>query len=433
MAATGAAAPPDLTPTRMRHYVAILTVLLASLYIAGAGYQLGRLLLPDGGNVPVSLEALEISPTRYEAARQILKHECLRWGAWTGARFLLAMLALYGGLLSRTQRACTRVLGKGPPPAWATVGPPAVVVLWSLLWCLPEAIVVGSPDAAGTGSIVRYLFQVAKELVWALGLVVLHRISPSRRAAFVIGISTILAVLLAAAEMDQHGSPRDRSIPPLSVATHPNCQAIGPLLAAEQFPPDRLFLRPLEGAYYSRGLRDETICIGGPLFHTSSPAELAAIVAHELGHRALHHFWMGLARATVSPAVNLALSLFLLDPQPRRFDEMPVSPLRDALLAAFGGDGSLGLVRGLCVSLALAALVDWLWRPVNNWISQTGEFAADRFAADRCGRKALMAALSKVPGVGIYSASRLFQLLYWGHPSVPYRIARVLAAEGGGG
>jgi STE24 endopeptidase len=160
------------------------------------------------------------------------------------------------------------------------------------------------------------------------------------------------------------------------------------------------------------------IALFDTLLGTLAPAEVLAVVAHEIGHYKRRHVQWGLVLAVAQSGVLFFLLSLVL--------ETP------ALFAAFGVDrpsvhaglvvfGILMTPIGLPLSLALNAL------------SRRHEYAADRFAADAVGSGRDLA-----HGLRRLSADTLANLtphpwyvaLHHSHPPVVERV-RVLEARGG--
>jgi STE24 endopeptidase len=107
------------------------------------------------------------------------------------------------------------------------------------------------------------------------------------------------------------------------------------------------------------------IIVSDTLVADYQPAEIEAVVAHELAHHARHDIWRSLAVDAIVAGLALAASDRVL--------RATAAPLRLAGMADVAG---LGVV-------ALAALaVGWLASPIVNAVSRVHERRADRFALD---------------------------------------------------
>ncbi|MDX7953182.1 M48 family metallopeptidase [Lichenihabitans sp. Uapishka_5] len=161
--------------------------------------------------------------------------------------------------------------------------------------------------------------------------------------------------------------------------------------------------------------RAKRIVLFDTLLSRSGTEEVAAVVAHELGHFRHRHVVFGLAQGAATLLVGLAAFGWLCQ-QPW-------------LLAGFGiawQDHALDLF----VCLLLASVVGPLLTPITNWISRRNEFQADDYARRAVGATPMISALT---GLARDNASTLtpdpvYALAHYSHPPVPVRVRQLRRA-----
>lgn len=162
---------------------------------------------------------------------------------------------------------------------------------------------------------------------------------------------------------------------------------------------------------YFTGLWRPRIVLFDTLVARSPPEELAAVLAHEIGHYLRRHVWKGLLLGLLGQALSLWL-LSGLAAWPPAF-------------RAFGFDGpSLHAALALA-SLAGGAFTFWLG-PAAAWLSRRHEREADRFAAQVAGLgPALAAALVRLgeENLSVPDPHPWYAAWHHGHPTLAERVA----------
>ena len=169
-------------------------------------------------------------------------------------------------------------------------------------------------------------------------------------------------------------------------------------------------------AYFIGFGRAKRIVLFDTLLARSTPEEVAAVVAHELGHFRHRHVIYGLLQGALILFAGLAAFGWLCKQQ--------------WLLTAFGiayQDHALDLF----VCVLLASVVGPLLAPLTNWISRNNEFQADDYARRSVGAGPMISALT---GLARDNASTLtpdpiYALAHYSHPPVPIRVRHLRAAE----
>ncbi len=148
-----------------------------------------------------------------------------------------------------------------------------------------------------------------------------------------------------------------------------------------------------------------------------APAEVEAVLAHELGHFRRHHVWKRVA-------LLFAFSLGLLW-------------LLGQLIDVEGFYTGLGVTRpGSAVALVLFVMVvpvfSFFLQPLASLLSRRHEFEADAYAAANASAADLVAALVKLykDNAATLTPDPIHSAFYDSHPPAATRVARLLSATG---
>ena len=171
--------------------------------------------------------------------------------------------------------------------------------------------------------------------------------------------------------------------------------------------------RSSHGNAYFTGLgRHKRIVFFDTLLAQLTPAEIEAVLAHELGHFRLHHVRNRLAASIALMFAGFAL-LGWLAAEPAFYRALGVpSPSPHAALLLF----------------ALAApAVMYFATPLTSLWSRHNEFAADRFAARHAHAGELISALVKLyrSNASTLTPDRLYAAFHYSHPPAVERISRL--------
>jgi STE24 endopeptidase len=156
------------------------------------------------------------------------------------------------------------------------------------------------------------------------------------------------------------------------------------------------------------------ISLNDNLLNRTSPAEVKAVMGHEMGHYVLDHVWRGLIAVT---AVFLVLFLLLWWSAPR-------------LLARHGARWDVTEIAdpaSLPLLMAIASALFLLMTPVLNTIVRTSEAEADAFGLDVAREPDGFAAVSmKLSEYRKISPSPLEEIVFFDHPSGENRVRRAM-------
>ena len=175
--------------------------------------------------------------------------------------------------------------------------------------------------------------------------------------------------------------------------------------------------RSTHGNAYFTGLgRNKRIVFFDTLVAALAPAELQAVLAHELGHYRLRHVALRLAISLAAAFAGFALLAWL----------GRQAWFQQSLGVAAGGPHTLLLLFIVAAPAFLSGL-----RPFPAMLSRRHEFAADRFAAEHADAAALADALVKLyrDNAATLTPDPLYTAFHASHPPALARIARLAPAR----
>lgn len=152
------------------------------------------------------------------------------------------------------------------------------------------------------------------------------------------------------------------------------------------------------------------------LIDASTPDEIEAVVAHELGHDKHGHVLFGLLRGAAMAFAMLAAFGWLSK--------------QAWLLPGFGivyQDDALALLA----CMLLVSMVGPLLAPISNWISRRNEFQADDYARRQVAAAPMISALLRLSrdNASTLTPDSVYALVHYSHPPVPLRIRQLHEAE----
>jgi STE24 endopeptidase len=152
------------------------------------------------------------------------------------------------------------------------------------------------------------------------------------------------------------------------------------------------------------------------LISSSTPDEIEAVVAHELGHDKHGHVLFGMVRSAAMAFAMLAAFGWLSK--------------QGWLLPGFGivyQDDALALLACL---LAMG-MVGPLLAPISNWMSRRNEFQADDYARRQVAAAPMINALLRLSrdNASTLTPDAVYALVHYSHPPVPLRIRHLHEAE----
>ncbi len=163
-------------------------------------------------------------------------------------------------------------------------------------------------------------------------------------------------------------------------------------------------------AYFTGVFGKKRIVLFDTLVNDMSPAEVTAVLAHELGHFKLHHVRNGIIRGlATSLGVFFLISLML-----------PKSIFYEAFQLA-----DITNYGGLIVFSLWFSTIEFLIQPLETWISRRNEFAADGFAKENIGGPTEMIdALKKLREKSFVMpiSHPLYSAIYFSHPPMLERL-----------
>ena len=156
--------------------------------------------------------------------------------------------------------------------------------------------------------------------------------------------------------------------------------------------------------------RTMRVSLNDNLLRRSTPAEIQAVMGHELGHYVLNHIYKGL----IYLAILVVLGFALVDWAYRR------------LVARYGprwGIGSIADVAGLPLLVALFAVYGFLITPLTNSITRISEMEADQFGLNAARQPDGFASVAiKLSEYRKISPGPWEEVLFFDHPSGHTRV-----------
>jgi STE24 endopeptidase len=203
-------------------------------------------------------------------------------------------------------------------------------------------------------------------------------------------------------------------------------QRITELLARTGFSSKGVFVmdgsrRSAHGNAYFTGLgRAKRIVFFDTLVERLQPAEIEAVLAHELGHFKLKHIAKRLAFSFVASLVFLALLGWLAE-RPWFYAGLGVTPALD------GGNQGVALVLFMLV----LPVFTFVFAPVASYLSRRHEFEADAFAARHASAQDLVNALVKLyeDNASTLTPDPIHSAFYDSHPPASLRVERLVAGS----
>jgi STE24 endopeptidase len=167
-------------------------------------------------------------------------------------------------------------------------------------------------------------------------------------------------------------------------------------------------------AYFTGVFGKKKIVLFDTLVGAMSPKQVAAVLAHELGHFKLHHVRWGLLRGIAM----MGVSLFLLS------KALPLLPFYEAL-----GFTQISHHGALVVFSLWFGLIQFYFQPLSAWMSRRNEFAADEFAKTHESADELVNALLKLRETShaMPLSHPLYSAFYHSHPPLLERIRALRA------
>jgi STE24 endopeptidase len=157
------------------------------------------------------------------------------------------------------------------------------------------------------------------------------------------------------------------------------------------------------------------------LLQQLSPAEMEAVLAHELGHFKHRHILKMMAVSFAITLGSLAL-LGWLAQQAWFYTGLGVLPNMS------GSNSALALV----LFMAVVPVFSFFLAPLSSWRSRVQEFEADAYAISQAPAADLASALLKLyqDNASTLTPDPLFVKFYYSHPPASERLARMLQAPG---
>jgi STE24 endopeptidase len=167
-------------------------------------------------------------------------------------------------------------------------------------------------------------------------------------------------------------------------------------------------------AYFSGFGAAKRIVFFDTLLSRLAPAEVEAVLAHELGHFRRHHVWKRVALLFAASAALLWLLGRLID-EPWFYDGLNA--------------GAPATATGLLLFVLVLPVFTFFLQPLASLVSRRHEFEADRYAAAHASAAELVRALVKLyrDNAATLTPDPVHSAFYDSHPPAATRIARLQA------
>ena len=170
-------------------------------------------------------------------------------------------------------------------------------------------------------------------------------------------------------------------------------------------------------AYFTGIFGEKRIVLFDTLLESLSPQEIVAVLAHELGHFKLHHVRVSLLRSIVIMGLL--------------FFAMSLAKPLEIFYEAFGFAG-VSNYAALVVFSLWYGIVGFVFTPLQSWLSQRNEFAADAFAKRNIDSyETLSNALVKLGkrNQSMPLTDPKFSFFYYSHPPLLERLSALRKTE----
>ncbi|WP_051953453.1 M48 family metallopeptidase [Methylocapsa aurea] len=168
-------------------------------------------------------------------------------------------------------------------------------------------------------------------------------------------------------------------------------------------------------AYFIGFGKAKRIVLFDTLIGHSTPEEIEAVVAHELGHFHYRHVWYAILRGAAILFAGLAAFGWLTK--------------QEWLLPSFGIDYRDDALA-LFTCMLLASVIGPLIAPASNWISRKNEFQADDYARRHVGVGPMVSVLIKLArdNASTLTPDPIYALVNYSHPPAPVRVRQLREA-----
>jgi len=162
-------------------------------------------------------------------------------------------------------------------------------------------------------------------------------------------------------------------------------------------------------AYFTGFGKNKRIVFFDTLLKTLEPAEVEAVLAHELGHFKKKHIVKGMAKALLMSLVGFWILGHLASWQ----------PFFDGLNA-----GEISNAKALILFILVTGVFTFPLTPLSAWMSRRHEFEADDFAAEHAKASDLISALVKLykDNANTLTPDHVYSAWYHSHPPALTRV-----------
>jgi STE24 endopeptidase len=180
-------------------------------------------------------------------------------------------------------------------------------------------------------------------------------------------------------------------------------------------------------AYFTGLGRAKRVVFFDTLLAKLTPAEVEAVLAHELGHFRHRHILKRMAALFGLSLLGFALLGWLIE-QPWFYSGLGVTPSLQLLVPTLAAGGATAEpALALLLFLLVAPVFGFFITPVLAWFSRQHEFEADAYAAAQTAGRELASALLKLyeDNASTLTPDPLYVAFHYSHPPASQRLARL--------
>jgi len=179
-------------------------------------------------------------------------------------------------------------------------------------------------------------------------------------------------------------------------------------------------------AYFTGLGKAKRVVFFDTLLTKLTPAEIDAVLAHELGHFKHRHILQRMVSLFALSLLGFALLGWLMQ-QPWFYSGLGVTPSLHRLVPAAAGVSGPDHAVALLLFLLVIPVFSFFITPLWTWFSRQHEFEADAYAATQTDGKDLASALLKLyqDNAATLTPDPLYVAFHYSHPPATQRLARL--------
>ena len=384
---------------RLHFYLTLATVLIAAVYVVGLVSQVLHVWLAS--DMPPIMQQLQVPSKSFSKHRQSLLESALIKGLYGTAGWGIVVLVISRRWIGGIWEAVGRKLPTHGLKMRSSVYLICVSLIGLMLEWINVPFSLEDEDSNPVGII-----------IWNLLLGLLFYCL-ARRGRTIVGFVVLAMMRISLSALCIYISPVmiKGALEPMPAGIL--LDSLAAVTEQFNFTRSKILLWPgVDNAGYIGGFCGEELVVVGVDLLSVPNEQLAATMAHEMGHRQHGDYWTRSAIIILPELLSYALAFFVILPSP-------------AIFSAFGF-ATEPLVGVLPTGGVLASAIRCLWMPLERAIDVHMEFRADAVAA-KLGLSLPLAQFLVTAGEeNEYTAAWLYKWLYMDHPPTVDRATRLL-------